>query len=284
MCQNVYAALAKFQAEAPPIIKSQVVTKKNSTDELYRYASLDDILDSIRPKLYECGLGITQLIGDDEIETILFHFETGEEISSKIKLPAFDLLDYQNRFQTDGSKFSYYKRYALVAILGLSASEDNDGKSGDIPEDWVKWGEEQTARFGVTHDVINHIVNVYKNNRVETKETKDLIRNLRNMVDFNQDPAPQQKEVRNPLSEAQEAPKSQSLSQDSEPLSNQLTPEAYDIIKQNQDKVNHWLRANKRVKADQTWQHMPKKTIDGINKDPKKFFAIVEKFYKSVTP
>ena len=68
---GIYKALAGFQQECPTIHKA---TKAHQ----YSYADLPTILEVINPLLAKHGLGFTQLLQGNSIQTVLFHVETGE--------------------------------------------------------------------------------------------------------------------------------------------------------------------------------------------------------------
>lgn len=115
--KNISSALMIFHQEVGTI-------DRNSKGYNYRYASLENVLDSIRDPLAKAGLIFSQFPTDDyALTTILMHPESGEffETTSLIK-PKVD--DPQGR----GSSITYNRRYHLVAILGLIV-EDDDASS-----------------------------------------------------------------------------------------------------------------------------------------------------------
>ena len=71
--KELFKAVAAFQQECPTIHKG---TKGYG----YSYADLPAILDVINPLLQKHGLGFTQLIKGQTINTIVFHIESGESI------------------------------------------------------------------------------------------------------------------------------------------------------------------------------------------------------------
>ena len=87
----------------------------------YRYASLGTILDTVRPALTDAGLVLTSLIGESGITTMIIDPESGETIESTFPIPFASLTPQQV-----GSAISYGKRYCLLSMLGLSASDDDD--------------------------------------------------------------------------------------------------------------------------------------------------------------
>ena len=118
---DVYAALFKFQGE-------NVVVPRNGEGEVnskkYKYATLDDTIDTIRPVMQKYKLGFTQIANDRDLETKIFHYPSGTEITGKI--PLGDPKSSQDL----GSRLTYLKRYALTSMLGLSVEQDVDGVQG----------------------------------------------------------------------------------------------------------------------------------------------------------
>lgn len=118
--KNLMKAVLQFQKTCPRIVKDKLNPHFRNN-----YADLASIIETIYPKLIENGLTVIQpIIGADtgvSLKTILFH-ESGEFVESILPLPA-NLTPQQL-----GSCLTYYRRYALLAILGIVASdEDDDG-------------------------------------------------------------------------------------------------------------------------------------------------------------
>lgn len=115
--KNISNALFKFQSEVESI-------DRNSKGYGYKYASLENVLETIRTPLQNAGLVFSQFPeGDYSLTTLLVHPESGEyfENTSQI-IPTKD--DAQGR----GSAITYLRRYHLVSILGLIV-EDDDAKA-----------------------------------------------------------------------------------------------------------------------------------------------------------
>ena len=67
--KNLFKALAAFQQEVPAIHEG---TKGYG----YTYSDLKTIFKVINPIMAKHNLGFTQLVGDGEIKTIIFHTES----------------------------------------------------------------------------------------------------------------------------------------------------------------------------------------------------------------
>lgn len=113
-------ALARFHEIMPSVKKKGSNGHFSST-----YATLDDILEAIKMPLKESGLTFTQIpIGEDELKTIIFHVDSGENIEGLLKL-----MPAKRDPQGQGSALTYGKRYALSAMLGINTEEDDDGNA-----------------------------------------------------------------------------------------------------------------------------------------------------------
>ena len=130
--KNLYKALANFQQTCPIIHKA-------TEGYGYSYASLDHIIRIINPVMAKNGLGFTQLIEGRGVRTILFHWESGEEIESYIDIPQGVSLKGMNQYQVDGSSFTYYKRYALGSILGVITDKDLDASGEQVQTNGIDY-------------------------------------------------------------------------------------------------------------------------------------------------
>lgn len=142
--KNIFKALAAFQQECPTIHKG---TKGYG----YSYADLPAIFDVVNPLLKKHNLGFTQLVQDDAIETILFHADSAETITSTTKMPVGVQLKGMNEFQVAGSAITYYRRYALSSLLGVVTDKDVDAggvqTKASVPKTEKPWLNKGTPEF-----------------------------------------------------------------------------------------------------------------------------------------
>ena len=121
------AALAKAQGQFPPVPK----TGKNPHLK-NEYATMDDIINTVRNPLAVNGLAFVQLLGDNEVgptlRTMLIH-ESGQYLSSTTSIGSISGNRAVNDLQTLGMGITYMKRYALAAMLGIATETDADGES-----------------------------------------------------------------------------------------------------------------------------------------------------------
>jgi ERF superfamily len=120
------AALATALAKAQGMLEKAL---KSSSNPYFKskYANLESAWDACRDALSKNGLSVTQLIGSSlegkpQLTTMLLH-SSGEYIYETVTMA----IEKQNP-QEVGKSITYYKRYGLIAIVGL-ADEDDDGET-----------------------------------------------------------------------------------------------------------------------------------------------------------
>jgi len=102
---------------------------KDSENPFFKssYADLSSILQTVVPVLSSCGIAVIQPMRIDNDKTILITkliHSSGEALESEMILP------HHADPQKYGSLITYYKRYQLQAMLGVSTTEDdNDGNN-----------------------------------------------------------------------------------------------------------------------------------------------------------
>jgi hypothetical protein len=130
---SIAEALAAAQAEIQNPHKNREVTvrPREGAPYSFSYATLDSILDGVRPILARHGLAIVQtmvLLGENRtpaVRTTILH-KTGESISTDIPMT----IDRPGN-QALGSALTYARRYGLIGLLAIAADEDDDGNSAD---------------------------------------------------------------------------------------------------------------------------------------------------------
>lgn len=113
---------------------------KDSTNPHFKskYASLNSVLDTIKPVFAKHGLAIVQFPaagGDDAALLSVVLHESGEYLSMLAGCP----IQKQDP-QGVGSAYTYLRRYSLAAIAGI-AQEDDDGNASS-------YGPDHTANRG----------------------------------------------------------------------------------------------------------------------------------------
>ena len=127
--QEIAKALADAQA-------SLTAAKKDSLNPHFRsqYASLQSVWDSAREVLAPNGLSVAQTFEATDgahmnITTTLLHV-SGQWIGGTLSM-----IPQQATPQGIGSAITYGRRYALAAILGIVADEDDDGEAASHPRE-----------------------------------------------------------------------------------------------------------------------------------------------------
>jgi hypothetical protein len=118
-------AIAAAKAKITPIQRNA----KGHNDK--RYADFAAIAKVVDPILSEHGLSYRFRTAQGErisVTCILSH-EDGHSEETTLSGPA-DASGSKNAIQAIGSTLTYLQRYSLVQMLGLAASNDDDGKAG----------------------------------------------------------------------------------------------------------------------------------------------------------
>lgn len=124
---KLYMALLSAAKDFGPVLK-------NANNPAFRtkYADLGAVLDAVTDPLANHGILLLQRFTHDQggalLITELVHAESGQAIASVVPVVAKDPTDPQKM----GGAITYYRRYSLLALLGL-APEDDDGNAASKP-------------------------------------------------------------------------------------------------------------------------------------------------------
>ena len=119
-------ALAQAQGEIMPALKDN-----NNTYFKSKYAALTSVWSACRPALTKYGIAICQTT--DEINGKLMLITTMMHTSGQWIRSYMPILAAKQDAQSMGSAISYARRYALAAIAGVTA-EDDDGNAATRPQ------------------------------------------------------------------------------------------------------------------------------------------------------
>jgi hypothetical protein len=124
---NLYTALLAAQAAMGPVLKDA-----NNPAFRTKYASLTSVLDTVTGPLAGAGLLLVQRFAVDAggpvLVTEIIHAASGQSLTSTVPITCKDPLDPQKM----GGAITYYRRYSLLALLGL-VPEDDDGNAASKP-------------------------------------------------------------------------------------------------------------------------------------------------------
>jgi hypothetical protein len=134
-CTLISEALVKFGGMNITVEKKGLATiavNKTSGAEVKRkYVKLDDIMNTVRPALAQVGCYVEQHLAGDGVVTRIVH-RSGQFIASRVRYQVWNEGgDRINNLQKMGGGLTYLKRYALSAILNITADEDDDAGTGD---------------------------------------------------------------------------------------------------------------------------------------------------------
>jgi len=117
-CSELFEALARAQSRFKALAETKEANVKTYK---YRYADLAAVLDCVRPCLNAEGLAVMQSATKGRVQTIIGH-GSGAVLIFTTEFANSDLPPQQQ-----GSLFTFYKRYALNAAVGVaSGGEDID--------------------------------------------------------------------------------------------------------------------------------------------------------------
>lgn len=114
-------AFAQAQSEFEPITKS-------TQGYGYKYATLESLLDTVRPILNRHGLSVSQHTDEYGVLATRIRHSSGQWIESRMKLRDPEPESKRSYEQAYGSQLTYMRRYQLLALLGAQPEgEDIDG-------------------------------------------------------------------------------------------------------------------------------------------------------------
>ena len=159
---------------------------KDGAGGSWKFAGEDNLIKTIQQPLSECGLELfatmeyLKELGTDTVKVILFHTDTGQNISSQISLPA--VTPRKDRNGNDmyldaeierGKQFGYWSRILSIRLLGLSDidSEDIKNRPVDISDDTLEMRSELDDLVSKTKDIEVTKQWICKNYKVESVES-----------------------------------------------------------------------------------------------------------------
>jgi len=135
------ADFAEFQTECPAIPRTTSSNKSatqqgTSSSFEFKYASIDEVADGVRPHLHKRGFSYTWdvVVSDKNIvtATCTLRHRNGHSISASFACPV-DASAHMNPMQKVASARGYACRYALVQVLGLTTTEvDTDVRPENV--------------------------------------------------------------------------------------------------------------------------------------------------------
>lgn len=167
---ELFDALAKAQAEFVEMSRDAEVLfeDKRGNKRNFYYATLAEVLASVRPALNKHGLAILQPFDGDRVVTVLSLGASRIEVDTP--LPAW------NNVQDMGSAITYIRRYQLKSLLGVNDGDDDDGNAASGT------GKQAAPRTSATPPVVKPAAPANPNG--PTEETKNKVRELSKGIGF----------------------------------------------------------------------------------------------------
>lgn len=106
----------------------------------YYYATLKDVLTVIEPKMKQAGIWYQHVMENDgsKNNVLITHIYSianeFDKITSETVINKEATLAGMNRFMIEGSAVTYFRRYHIVTMLGLTTDEDTDAGGKRITE------------------------------------------------------------------------------------------------------------------------------------------------------
>lgn len=140
-------AVAEVELKNPQRNRTVKVRTKSGQEYRFRYATLDEILDVVRPVLSKHGLALIGSVNGDGYTARLAH-SSGQWVETVVPV-----LAREDGPQAYGSALTYARRYAITSLLPIAAEEDDDANgaegnhaepvkprepSEDVMPQWVK--------------------------------------------------------------------------------------------------------------------------------------------------
>lgn len=146
-------ALVAFQKELPDVSKGGTNPAFKS-----RYATLPDVTKAVFPVLAKHGLAFTVYPDETDHGSVL-RFELrhvgGDKIAGAFGLPE------GAKAQEYGAWFSYFRRYVLSSLTGITPDDDDDGNTAQSPRSRRPSAQKQaSAAANVAIQKINHAPNL----------------------------------------------------------------------------------------------------------------------------
>jgi hypothetical protein len=166
-------AFSAAKGEIPKLIKTGTAKfpTKNGGVMTYKFEKLPEIAEIINPILSNHGLSYRYAVkqnGKTLFVTCILSHKDGYQIEATLSCEE-DYSGMKNNVQAIGSALTYLQRYTLKAVLGVSASDDDDGAGIKKTNKTTQAGQAQLAPLEtLTREEANEI-----NNLVEKSGTDE---------------------------------------------------------------------------------------------------------------
>jgi len=159
------------------LVKKEIGTlSKNASNPFFKskYLDLGEILTNLEPLLETHKMLLLQPISEDTVCTQIHDLESGQCVTSCIKLP--QLTDPQKI----GSAITYYRRYSLQSLLALQ-TDDDDGNKASQKEVVKEQPKDTTAEISKkleSSKTLEELAEVFKSLSKEDKIKYESLKNV----------------------------------------------------------------------------------------------------------
>lgn len=178
--------LMKAIIEAAPEIQS---ISKSKQAYGYKYATLDSLIDMLRDVLPKHGLWFVQMptrAGEKSSLTTRVIHESGEWMEDSIDMTDTELSGKANDTQKLGASITYFRRYALSAIFGVSADEDVDGNVANVPQRQAPRQQAQTRQATPADAALECISKDYHARKNAGEAPESILKDYANLLKTDQ--------------------------------------------------------------------------------------------------
>jgi len=179
---RIFNALANFQKEYVQIKFDATVKVQTKTGGCYsfQYATLSNIIETLRPCLCKHGLSlfqVTEIVNDRTYLVTFLNHVSGEQLRSVIEVYTHinkvtadgKIISVQLSNQDFGAELSYKKRYQISLITGTVADENTDANESSV-NNTKGFKKENTKPVEPKQNAPVTKQNVPKQNSVEPKK------------------------------------------------------------------------------------------------------------------
>lgn len=169
--KNIYEKMAEIQSMNIQILKDKAAHG-------YSYATLDQIMDKLNPILKENGLFVWHKIDYCEkqncqyLQSFIVDLDDSDKnLNCVTYLDGTITLPGQNKVMVIGSLITYYRRYHVTSMFGLTTETDTDA-GGAVKDGAKAKGGRSVETAGVGEKTVD-FVGIFTN--MIAKKTKDIV-------------------------------------------------------------------------------------------------------------
>lgn len=144
-----------------------------------KYASLDAIIEALRPILSKHKLSVLQPLSEEGLQTVILH-ESGQWIASGLKVVTIpeEVIAKTGRptanlCQREGTGVTYLKRYQLGAMFLISTDEDTDATMGQPTQAPAQMPAQKPRKKPVSNDKLTELIKWMESKNKTLKQVQE---------------------------------------------------------------------------------------------------------------